>query len=1601
MGWFHSSNCLPVRGLLISSSLVGLTSGLASGALATEKILIAQIIPDSTLGNESSVLIPGIDVRGTPADLLEGGATRNSNLFHSFSDFNVDEGQRVYFANPVGILDIYSRITGSTPSSILGTLGVDGGASLFLINPNGIIFGLESQLDVTGSFTASTAESLIFSDGSSFSSVNPDAAPLLLINLTPGLQYGNNASAAINNQGNLAVGQNLTLGAPLLSLSGSLTAGQDIILQGASRQLSNADYTVGGYLFTQALDGTGVEIVIPHSQVIIADGDVQLAANYNGPSLHILAGGQVTQAPGVETITVTGETGGDVSGTLSDGDGGRQFVTISATEQPTVDIRSGVDWFTLIGGLPGNINASNLAVIFSEATAPSIALDVVTNPGGAIVLQSPEDIAVRLLDTSVTVISVNEDAVGKDGGPITLQAGRDISLTPVDESFNNNLEFLSRIESEGGDESIDNNLESLSRTESEGGNVVGGNGGAITLTAGRDILNASSETSSVSFSVSSSTISGDVKGGNGGTISLSAGRNISNSNSFSLSDSDSDSVNASTTSGNVEGGNGGTITLSAGRDISNSNSDSSSNSNSDSNSNSYYIYDNFFTISGDVVGGNGGTITLSAGRNISDSDSESLSVSDSNSDYSSSFLFFLPSSSSSTISGNVVGGNGGTIALSAGQNISGTSSEADSRSFSFSDSGAESLSSSTISGDVVGGNGGTISLSAGQNISAFSESESYSFSYTNFNISLNSRFTSFSTVTGDVTGGDGGAISLSAGQDISGSSDSNSFAYSFSYSFSAPTASPTISGNVTGGNGGAISLSADRDISRSFSDSQSFSRSFSDSISSPTISGEVNGGNGGITFLRANRDITINRLSSFSLAESDSDNPELVSTGGGGKVTLIAESGGILGEVSDNIFTPDQETQANIFTFSVVENGMANTGGSVSLQANSIIRDLNILTTSSSAQSGDITLTGSGNLLIEGVDIATSQTVEIDNPSIRSNPDEKIIIPVGGIGQPGDISIESNQADNQDLIFTDSRILSTTNSLNQAGIINITSSGQLTFTNESEIRSESQSKAAAGSIRLRAPTILIDQESALSTSTTASGVAGNINIDTDTLTLVNGGEILSGTSGPGAGGNVIIQATEAVNLGEGVQNFEPIISVETSGAGTPGNIVINTPQFTLSETAQLTATATDTATNSEGGGSITLSANTMDLAGIVGIFAETQSQTPGGTLTLEPYRPNPDQSVTDPNLTVIFEPGAKISASTSSDGPGGNIEIEAPESITLMGPGELTVETTGAGPAGTISFNTQNLIIQNGLTVSAATEGGPGGNITINGTDTVLIDNSTITSEVLESGENKGGTIEVVTANLDLTNGTEIRTATAGSGNAGDIFLVVEDTFKAQDSSLLTNAETTAGGAITVNASNVRLFGDSNIFSFVESGVDGGGTITFNGDTVIALDDSDILAFAADGQGGNITFNTVFFGENYQPAPLGTDPRTLDGNDRVDVNASGTISGEISIPDVSFIENSLSELDDILVDPNTLTAGSCIARTTENEDSFIITGTDGLSQRPDDTAINQFSSGQVQTISSNEESPLLWHPEMPIIEPTDIYQLYNGRIVMSRECSSG
>jgi filamentous hemagglutinin family protein len=179
------------------------------------KIAAAQpIIPEE---NSTGTIVTPTDQEtgGNPTGFdVTGGKLSGDggNLFHSFTQFNLEQNQRVNFVSSPTIENILARVRGGDPSFINGLIQITGGNSnLFIMNPAGIVFGANARLDVPGSFVATTSSGIGFNFGSFDAFANPDYEKL---NGAPtGFSFPLGAGGAIVNGGELAVpgGENLLL----------------------------------------------------------------------------------------------------------------------------------------------------------------------------------------------------------------------------------------------------------------------------------------------------------------------------------------------------------------------------------------------------------------------------------------------------------------------------------------------------------------------------------------------------------------------------------------------------------------------------------------------------------------------------------------------------------------------------------------------------------------------------------------------------------------------------------------------------------------------------------------------------------------------------------------------------------------------------------------------------------------------------------------------------------------------------------------------------------------------------------------------------------------------------------------------------------------------------------------------------------------------------------------------------------------------------------------------------------------------------------------------------------------------------------------------
>jgi len=197
-----------MKSVLLPSSWLSFLVYLAAAPVGITSLVRAQPITPANDGTGTIVTPDGnrFDIHG---GTLSGDGV---NLFHSLERFGLDAGQIGNFLSNPQIENILGRIVGSDPSIINGLIQVTGGDSnLYLMNPAGMIFGENAQLNVPASFTATTANGIGF-NGGWFNAVGNNNYQALLGNPNS-FAFTMEQPGSIINAGDLAVaeGKNLTL----------------------------------------------------------------------------------------------------------------------------------------------------------------------------------------------------------------------------------------------------------------------------------------------------------------------------------------------------------------------------------------------------------------------------------------------------------------------------------------------------------------------------------------------------------------------------------------------------------------------------------------------------------------------------------------------------------------------------------------------------------------------------------------------------------------------------------------------------------------------------------------------------------------------------------------------------------------------------------------------------------------------------------------------------------------------------------------------------------------------------------------------------------------------------------------------------------------------------------------------------------------------------------------------------------------------------------------------------------------------------------------------------------------------------------------------
>lgn len=629
-------------------------------------------------------------------------------------------------------------------------------------------------------------------------------------------------------------------------------------------------------------------------------------------------------------------------------------------------------------------------------------------------------------------------------------------------------------------------------------------------------------------------------------------------------------------------------------------------------------------------------------------------------------------------------------------------------------------------------------------------------------------------------------------------------------------------------------------------------------------------------------------------------------------------------------------------------------------------------------------------------------SIGIKNSIIASTVD------FNALGNGGLIEIETSS-----LLLDDGTILASTFGQGNAGKIIINSKDSLILKNEADIFSNNfiglqldrtikkpnfKNQLNGGDISITANTIVVN-DSSISASTVGFGDAGNIDIEAINQVFLDNSSITSTTNQnsletTGNGGDIFIN----VKAGSLFLSNSANLAASTLNRGNAGTIFVKTKDYiSLTNQSFITtfaAPAFDNAPTGEGG-NINIHADTLSLTDNARVISSTFGQKKAGDILVETNSTIIDTkslitTQTGTNIVnglggnagnlniftnnLLVQNGGRISGSTFNIGQGGNININAQESVNISRSGDIQAQTFADGNAGNVTLETRQLTLESGGKIAVTTQGqGNAGNINLKVSDNINLtgNNSGIFANTTTNSTGKGGNIFVDPITVSIKDGAAIAVDSQGSGIGGDIDLITQNLFLDNGKISATTASNT-GGNINLQVANYSLLRNNSLISTTagnEGGAGAGGNISVDTKFLIAVpfENSDITANSFGGQGGkiNITAEGIFGLEIRNQLTSSSD---ITAFSQLDPTLNGQIILNIPETDPS---NDLTELPESVVDPDQLIAQNPCKQGKESQ--FVSTGRGGLPPSPEQAVGNNFTQVDlVEPVTTGKQKPDNW-----------------------------
>jgi filamentous hemagglutinin family protein len=411
-----------------------------------------------------------------------------------------------------------------------------------------------------------------------------------------------------------------------------------------------------------------------------------------------------------------------------------------------------------------------------------------------------------------------------------------------------------------------------------------------------------------------------------------------------------------------------------------------------------------------------------------------------------------------------------------------------------------------------------------------------------------------------------------------------------------------------------------------------------------------------------------------------------------------------------------------------------------------------------------------------------------------------------------------------------------------------------------------------------------------------AGSTGSITIATKKLLLQQGAGINNRTFATAEGGDITIEATD-VQLWSSISSSNTIAS-RALGSGQGGDVRINTQQLSVQGSGVIAANVNNA---SGSGGNILINAteSVEFISGANGIVAQAflSASAVGGTGAAG------DITVNTGRLTL--RNGAAISSSTYGNGNGGNVIVNAFESIEITG--TVTSQVSGLQ---------RSTIQASGILLPPASRLGFGLPAAVTGA---------------------AGNVIINTPQLQVSNGGEVSVRHDDRGNAGNLFINVDRLLLNTQGRITANTASGEGGGIALNLREQLLLRRGSFISTEAKGTGNGGNITIKAPVIAGFENSDIVANAVQGRGGNIQITTEgIFGLRFRPQ--------LTPENDITASSQFGVSGTVRVNTIGVDPSAgLVELPVNLTDSSQQIVASCAS---VKDNQFVITGRGGIPDNP-------------------------------------------------------